>query len=239
MAELIVAADVSEEKKLDNLLSALAGRPVWIKLGLEALSAFGFDIIGRVKKAGFKVFADVKFHDIPNTVGGASRVLARTGADLFNIHCSGGRAMCEAARRESEAEATRLGNPRPLVVGVTLLTSLEEEDMQAVGIGGSTKDAALRMARLGFDAGLDGIVCSVHEVEAAKAAMGRNFLTVCPGIRPRGSATGDQKRVATPSLAIRAGADFVVVGRPVTLAEDPAAACGAILSEIKGVNKVK
>jgi orotidine-5'-phosphate decarboxylase len=232
MAELIVAVDVREERRLEGLLSSLRGQPVWVKLGLEALSAFGLGLVGRVRGQGFRVFADVKLHDIPNTVGAASRVVARSGAGLFNVHCAGGRAMCAAAREEAADEAARLGIERPLVVGVTVLTSLGADDVAAVGYSGSPADAALRLARLGKDAGLDGVVCSPQEATAIKTGCGGEFLTVCPGIRPAGADTGDQKRIATPRGAVEAGADFLVVGRPITGAADPAAACAAILREM-------
>lgn len=233
MAELIVAIDVRDEKKLDGLLFALKGQSVWIKLGLEALSAFGLGLVGRVRDGGFKVFADVKLHDIPNTVGAASRVVARSGAGLFNVHCAGGKAMCAAAREGSAEEAARLGIGRPLVIGVTVLTSLGAEDVAAVGYAGSPAEAALRLASLGKDAGLDGVVCSPQEAAAVKAACGGGFLAVCPGIRPAGAEMGDQKRIATPRGAVDAGADFLVVGRPITGAPDPAAACAAILEDLK------
>jgi orotidine-5'-phosphate decarboxylase len=232
MTELIIAADVSEEAKLGRLMVALQDQPVWLKVGLEALSAFGLDLVRRIRAEGFKVFADVKFHDIPNTVGAASKVLAATGANLFNVHCSGGRTMCEAARKQSEASAAALGLPRPKVIGVTVLTSLGPEDLAAIGMTGTPADMAVRLARVGREGGLDGVVCSVHEAAAIKAACGADFLTVCPGIRPAGSGAQDQKRVATPADAVRAGADYIVVGRPVTGADDPAAACRTIIEEL-------
>lgn len=232
MADLIVAMDVNERKGLDRLVSALSGQPVWMKVGLEALSAFGLGVIRDLADRGFRVFADVKYHDIPNTVGAASRVLARTGASLFNVHCSGGAAMCAAARSGAESEAAALGLPRPAVVGVTVLTSLAAEDVAAVGLGGTPSEAALRLARVGLAGGLDGVVCSVHEARAVKEACGLGFLTVCPGIRPAGADVQDQKRIATPKGAVEAGADFLVVGRPITGAADPGAACAAVLREM-------
>lgn len=234
MAELIVAVDVNEEKKLEALLAALQGQPVWLKLGLEALSAFGYGLIRRCAQGGFRVFADVKYHDIPNTVGAASRVLARTGASLFNVHASGGRAMCAAAREQSEAEAKALGVSRPLVVAVTVLTSLGPEDLSEVGLAGTPASAAVRLAGVAKAAGLDGVVCSVHEASAIKEACGGGFLAVCPGIRPAGADAADQKRIATPRGAVEAGADFLVVGRPITGAPDPGAACADILREMRG-----
>jgi len=232
MSELIIAVDVREEGKLNDLLSALQGQPVWIKLGFESLYAFGLPLVERVRSRGFKVFADVKLHDIPNTVGAASRVVARSGASLFNVHCAGGHAMCAAAVQESSEEAARLGLPGPLVVGVTILTSLAAEDVTAVGYSGTPAQAAVRLARVGHGAGLDGVVCSVQEAAGIKIACGAEFLAVCPGIRPSGADAQDQKRVATPRDAVEAGADFLVVGRPITGAADPAAACATILREM-------
>ncbi len=232
MPELIIAVDVREEGRLNDLLGALRGQPVWIKLGFESLYAFGLPLVERARSRGFKVFADVKLHDIPNTVGAASRVVARSGASLFNVHCAGGHAMCAAAVQESSEEASRLGLPKPLVVGVTLLTSLSAQDVTAVGFAGTPVQAAVRLARLGQGAGLDGVVCSVQEAAGIKAACAAGCLAVCPGIRPAGADAQDQKRVATPRGAVEAGADFLVVGRPVTGAMDPAAACAAILQEM-------
>ena len=140
--------------------------------------------------------------------------------------------MCVAAVQESAGEAAKLGLPKPLVVGVTILTSLCAEDVEAVGYLGTPREAALRLASVGHGAGLDGVVCSVQEAAGIKAACGHEFLTVCPGIRPAGAGVQDQKRVATPRGAVEAGADFLVVGRPVTGAMDPAAACAALLSEM-------
>lgn len=234
MAELVVAADVNEAKKLEALLWALKGKPVWVKLGLEALSAFGYGAIERAAGMGFKVFADVKYHDIPNTVGAASRVLARTGASMFNIHCAGGAAMCEAARNESADEAAKLGRPRPILLGVTVLTSLSAEDLVSVGYALGPLETAQAMAATGKSGGLDGVVCSVHEAAAIKAQLGAAFLTLTPGIRPSGGDVQDQKRVATPAGAVQAGADFLVVGRPITGAPDPAAAVDSILAEMTG-----
>jgi len=229
---LIVALDVSEEEPLRRLLKALKDQPVWVKVGLEALSAFGLDLVRRLTDAGFPVFADVKYHDIPNTVAAASRLLARKGASLFNVHCAGGAAMCRAAREASEEAAAAAGLPRPLVAGVTILTSLGPAEVAEVGYGGTPREAALRLARVGKAGGLDGVVCSVHEARAVKEACGEEFLTVCPGIRPAGTEAQDQKRIATPRGAVEAGADFLVVGRPVTGAPDPTAACAAILEEM-------
>ncbi len=232
MAELVVALDVNEEKKLEFFLDALKGKPVWIKLGLEALSAFGYGAIGRAREKGFKVFADVKYHDIPNTVGAASRVVTRAGAMMFNVHCSGGAAMCAAARKESEEEAKRLGAMRPIVLGVTVLTSIGSEDLVAMGFAGGPLETAEKLAATGKAGGLDGVVCSVHEAASIKSKLGKSFYALTPAIRPAGADVQDQKRIATPAAAVKAGADFLVVGRPITGASDPAAACDKILEEM-------
>jgi orotidine-5'-phosphate decarboxylase len=232
MTKLIVAMDVNDRGRLNELEAALQGRPIWLKFGLEALSAFGYGVIEEAVAQGYEVFADVKYHDIPNTVGAASRVLARTGASLFNVHCSGGRAMCEAALKGSEEAAAVLGRPRPKVIGVTVLTSMGPAELASVGMAGSPGEAVLRLAGLAKEAGLDGVVCSVQEAAAIKGTCGGDFLTICPGIRPAGSDAGDQKRIATPRGAAEAGSDFIVVGRPITGAPDPCAACDAVLREL-------
>lgn len=235
MAELIIALDTSDPYQVEDLMKALKGRKVWIKLGLEALSAFGYQVIERIAEQDFKVFSDTKFHDIPNTVGAATRVLCGMGPSMFTVHCAGGAAMIRAARKESAEEAARHALRRPLVVGVTVLTSLSQDDFRTVGFEGTPVDAALAMAKMGKDSGLDGVVCSVHEAPAIRKAMGRDFLVVCPGIRPRDASVQDQKRVATPSEAIRAGANFLVVGRPVTQSDSPGEACDRILEEMRRV----
>ncbi len=234
MAELVIALDVREQKDLDRLVSALKGKHLWMKLGMEALSSFGLEVIDRIHKEGFRVFADVKYHDIPNTVGAASRVLTRTGAAMFNVHCTGGEAMCDTARRESGIEAERHGMARPLVLGVTVLTSLSQEDLVGMGVAGTPREAAMRLAGVAYRGGLDGVVASVHEAAAIKEAFGPHFKVLTPGIRLSGADRQDQKRVATPADAVAAGSDYLVVGRPITKAEDPAAACESILEEMNG-----
>jgi len=234
MAKLVIALDVREEQHLEFLVQSLRGKPVWMKVGLEALSTFGLGLAERLISEGYRVFADVKYHDIPNTVGAASRVITRTGASMFNVHCSGGRAMCEAARTSSEEEAEVLGIPRPLVLGVTVLTSLSGEDLEKMGISGSPAEAALRLAKVGQEGGLDGVVASVHEAAAIKEACGPDFKVLTPGIRLAGGDAQDQKRVATPAGAVAAGSDFLVVGRPVTQSTDPGAACEEILAQMEG-----
>ena len=198
----------------------------WLKIGLEAFVSEGPTLVAKVAESA-KVFLDLKFHDIPNTVAGAVAAAARSGASLLNVHASGGRAMLEAARR-----ALPDGPGCPKLVAVTLLTSLDAKALADVPIAGHPEGIARRLALLAKDCGLDGVVCSPADLPAIRAACGRDFLTVVPGIRPTGAAAADQKRFATPREALAAGADILVVGRPVTAASDPDAALQSLLSGI-------
>lgn len=199
------------------------------KVGLEFLHATGPEGLRAVVRLGLPVFADVKLHDIPNTVAGAVRALAPAGIAMLNVHASGGLAMMRAAR-----DAARTVSPAPKVLGVTVLTSLDDADLAAAGIAGGTRLQAVRLAQLARSAGLDGIVCSPREVAGIRAACGPECLIVVPGVRPAGGVAGDQRRTGTPSETLAAGADILVVGRPITAAGDPAAAARAILEEARG-----
>ena len=197
-----------------------------LKVGLEFITALGPDAVRRVVETGLPVFADMKFHDIPNTVAGAARAIAGLGVAMFNVHASGGEAMMRAA-----AEAVAGFKPRPLLIAVTVLTSLDEAALAAVGQRGPAASQVGRLA-LAKTSGLDGVVTSAHEIAAVRAATGPDFLTVVPGIRPAGSEKADQRRVMTPAEALAAGADILVVGRPITAASDPAKAAEAIAREL-------
>lgn len=198
-----------------------------LKVGLEFISALGPDAVRRVAQTGLPVFADVKFHDIPNTVAGAARAIAGLGVAMFNVHAAGGEAMMRAA-----AEAIAPWTPRPKLIAVTVLTSLDDSALETVGQRTPAVEQVGRLAALAKKAGLDGVVCSAHELATVRAAAGPDFLTVVPGIRPAGAALGDQKRVMPPKQAIAAGADILVIGRPITAAADPAAAAKAIAEEL-------
>ena len=198
----------------------------WLKIGLEAFVSEGPALVAEVAKSS-RVFLDLKFHDIPNTVAGAVSASARSGASLLNVHASGGRAMLEAARR-----ALPDGPSRPKLVAVTLLTSLDAKALADLPIAGHPEGIARRLAVLAKECGLDGVVCSPGDLPVIRAACGPEFLTVVPGIRPSGAAAGDQKRIATPPEALAAGADILVVGRPVTAAPDPDAALEGLLAEL-------
>lgn len=198
-----------------------------LKVGLEFISACGPDGVRRVVEFGLPVFADVKFHDIPNTVAGAARAIARLGVAMFNVHVSGGEAMMRAA-----VEAISSFRPKPLLIGVTVLTSLDDEALEAVGQRLPISGQVGRLAQLAKAAGLDGVVCSAHELATVRKACGQDFLLVVPGLRPPGSDRADQRRVMTPSQARAGGADVLVIGRPVTAAPDPAKAARAISEEL-------
>lgn len=206
----------------------LAGRAGWMKVGLEAFVAEGPPLVAQVAATGAKVFLDLKFHDIPATVAGAVASAARTGAAMVNVHASGGRAMLEAARKAADTAGL------PKLIAVTLLTSLDLAALADLPLAGNPEGIARRLAVLAKDCGLDGVVCSATDLPAIRTACGPNFLTVVPGIRPAGADLQDQRRAAAPSYAIAAGADLLVIGRPVTGASDPVAALDAILAEIEG-----
>lgn len=227
---LFCSIDTTEPARARALVAATAGLVAGIKLGLEFFVANGPDGVRAVAGAA-PLFLDLKLHDIPNTVAGAVRAAARLAPAWLTVHCSGGGAMLRAAAAAA-ASAAEEGGPRMRLIGVTVLTSLDEADLGAVGQEGPVAEQALRLALLARGSGLDGIVCSPHEVARLRAACGPGFLLVVPGIRPAGSALGDQKRVMGPRAAIAAGADYLVIGRPITAAADPAAAARAILAEI-------
>ena len=198
-----------------------------VKVGKELFVAAGPAIVGQLHERGFEVFLDLKFHDIPNTVAGACRAAARLGVWMLNVHASGGSAMMRAAR-----EAVAAFPRPPLLIGVTVLTSLSDAELGEVGFAGSAADNVARLARLAASSGLDGVVCSAEEAAMLREALGAGFVTVTPGIRLAGGAKGDQSRVVTPEDAVRLGAHYLVIGRPVTQAADPAATLQSIVRSL-------
>lgn len=228
---LIVALDLPTEVEVLGLAERLDPARCRLKVGKEAFTRSGPRLVQALQARGFEVFLDLKFHDIPNTVAAACAAGADLGVWMLNLHCSGGHAMIAAARERLEA-----WTPRPLLTGVTVLTSLAAEDLAAVGCPGEPAERVLRLAELGHRAGLDGVVCSPREAAAVRAARGEGFVLVTPGVRPAGSATGDQRRVASPADALAQGADYLVIGRPITAAPDPMAALAAIERELGDVN---
>jgi orotidine-5'-phosphate decarboxylase len=228
---IFVALDTQDLGKAAGLAQVLAGQVGGLKIGKEFFSAQGPDGV-RAVAGGEPLFLDLKFHDIPNTVAGAIRAVVHLRPFMVNVHASGGRAMMQAAGEAAREAAEDLEVTRPLVLGVTVLTSLDEDDLEAVGQRGPASDQTVRLANLARDSGLDGVVCSPREIAALRAACGSDFLLVVPGIRPAWAAAGDQKRIMTPAQALEAGADYLVVGRPITGAADPVAAARRLVEEL-------
>ena len=231
--KLIVALDLPSAAAAAQLAESLRGRAGMFKVGSELFTAEGPVLVHYLVANGTKVFLDLKFHDIPNTVRAATREATRMGVSMLNVHTAGGRAMMAAAAESAREASSALRMPRPLVLGVTVLTSLTSEDLKEIGIGDGPEDAVERLARLAQSAGLDGVVASPREITAIRRACGPGFVIVTPGIRPATAEVNDQARIATPASAIQAGADFLVVGRPITSAPDPAAAAEAIVAEME------
>lgn len=229
---IFCALDVPGVDEALSLGRRIAPHVGGLKLGLEFFCAVGPEGIRRVaEEAGLPIFLDLKFHDIPNTVAGAVRSVMALKPAILTVHATGGRAMLEAAGNAAREEAARLGCEPPKVVAVTVLTSMDAGDLNAVGVAASPADQVARLADLVRASGLDGTVCSPREVAAVKAAWPEAF-TVVPGIRPTGALVGDQKRVMGPQEALEAGASVLVIGRPITEAADPAAAAEAIAADI-------
>ncbi|HEY1212145.1 MAG TPA: orotidine-5'-phosphate decarboxylase [Bryobacteraceae bacterium] len=228
----MVALDYANAQGAEELLKQLEGIPCYMKVGMQLFYAAGPGFVASLKERGYKVFLDVKMHDIPNTVRGGSESVTRLGVDLFNVHAAGGKQMMEAAL-EGVDKALAPGARRPIVIGVTQLTSTSEQVLNdEIGLTGSVEQAVTRYAQLAHAAGLDGVVASPLEVTQIKSACGDAFVTVTPGIRPAGADAGDQSRVMTPAEAFAQGTDYVVIGRPITGAADPRAAIESIIDSI-------
>ena len=229
MAELIVALDVNSRQEAVEKVKAIGESVGFYKIGLELFTAEGPDVVKAVKDLGKRIFLDLKFHDIPRTVERAVKSGAKLGVDLMTIHSVGGKAMIRAA---ADA-AAEFGESGPKILAVTVLTSLDQTDLQDVGIVGRTPaEQVAAMAKFATENGAHGLVCSPKEVGALSKALKAGTLFVTPGVRPAGSAVGDQKRVATPADAVRDGATHLVVGRPILAAPDPVAAAKAIRAEM-------
>ncbi len=224
---LIVALDNPDLKAAEDLMDRLRGKVRLFKVGSALFTRYGPAAIEAVHQRGAKVFLDLKFHDIPQTVGLAARQAGEMGVFMFNVHASGGAALLRTAR-ESVADL----DPPPLLIAVTVLTSLDTEDLRSIGFASTAEDLVVRLARLAQASGLDGVVASPREVRAIREACGSDFRIVTPGVRPAGSEKEnptDQKRFATPEAALADGSDFLVVGRPITEADDPVAAAESVL----------
>ena len=230
ISPLIVALDYASERDALVLADQLDPAACRVKVGKELFTACGPAIVEHLQERGFDVFLDLKFHDIPQTVAKACRAAARLGVWMLNVHASGGSTMLRAAR---EAVNDAAGTQRTLLVAVTVLTSMNDAALREVGVNSSVQDQVGRLATLAAECALDGIVCSALEASRLRESV-PELLRVTPGIRPAQYAEDDQRRIMTPAAALAAGSDFLVVGRPITAAEDPAQALGQILSELPG-----
>jgi orotidine-5'-phosphate decarboxylase len=224
---LIVALDVSTGEAARKIVAAVGDSALTYKVGMQLYTAEGPPIVRELVASGRHIFLDLKYHDIPNTVGAAVGAAARLGVSMLTVHAAGGGKMLRAA-----AEAAEKVNPKLLVLAVTVLTSLDDTDLGTLGVRGGVSDQVLRLAALALANGCQGIVASAHECEALREEFGRDFVIVTPGVRPAGSGHDDQARVVTPAEAIAAGASHIVVGRPITEASDPAAEARAILGQM-------
>jgi len=223
--KLIVALDFDTMEQAINLVDSLQGSVEWFKVGKQLFTRYGAATVSELKKRNKKVFLDLKYHDIPNTVAQAIKSAIAIGANMSNVHATGGPTMLTAA-------ATSAKDSDLILTAVTVLTSMNQEQLNAIGIMDSPREQVVRLAKLSQASGVAGVVCSALEIEAIRDVCGKDFILVVPGIRPIGSAKGDQKRVMTPSEAAKAGANYIVVGRPITKAENPKMAAMAILEEL-------
>lgn len=232
---LIVALDVETPHRARELFRALHGTAGMFKIGSQLFTAAGPAFVREIVSAGARVFLDLKFHDIPNTVAAASREAVRLGVSIFNVHAAGGSEMMKRTAHEVSEVSEREGLARPLVIAVTVLTSSDAATLAEVGVSAAPQEQVLKLARLADSCGMNGVVASPQEVTLLRSSIEReDFVLVTPGVRPVGSADHDQKRVLTPAAAIRAGADYLVVGRAILDAQDPAAKAFEILEEMTG-----
>lgn len=224
---IVVALDYPTQAQALAMAKQLNPTQCRVKVGKELFTSAGPQVVEALHKLGFEVFLDLKFHDIPNTCAKACAAAAELGVWMVNVHASGGRRMMEAARNEIDK-----ASHQPLLIGVTVLTSMEQADLAELGLNISPIEQVERLAKLTQSSGLDGVVCSAKEVELISKVCGKDFLTVTPGIRPAGAEQGDQRRILTPAQAKAVGVHYMVIGRPITQAADPALACADIIKEL-------
>jgi orotidine-5'-phosphate decarboxylase len=225
--KIIVALDYPDAEQALLLVNQLTPDLCRLKIGKELFTSAGPQLIETVQDKGFQVFLDLKFHDIPNTVAKACEAAARLGVWMVNVHALGGKKMMQAAR-----EAVDKFEQRPRLIAVTILTSMDEQDISEVGLHGAPGDNVMSLARLAKDSGIDGVVCSPKEVAQLRQQLAGDFLLVTPGVRPQGASQDDQKRTMTPKQALQSGASYLVIGRPITKADDPLKALTVICTEI-------
>ncbi len=234
---LIVALDFHTMEDIKAFVEKLGDSVTYYKVGMELFYSVGGEVVSYLKSQGKEVFLDLKLHDIPNTVAGGLCSLMKLGANILNVHASGGYTMMKTAMDRVRAEAKSLGIQRPKVIAITVLTSIHQEDWNGLGQPMSIQEQVVRLAKLTKEAGLDGVVASPQEAAAIRKACGPEFLIVTPGVRPAGAAINDQSRIATPAVALANGASHLVIGRPIRLADDPKQAAEAILKEMETVRK--
>ncbi len=222
--KVIVALDYDNQEDALAFVDRIDPSSCRLKIGKEMFTLFGPEFVRSLHQRGFDVFLDLKFHDIPNTCAKAVKAAAELGVWMVNVHASGGSRMMEAARKIIEP----YGANRPLLIGVTVLTSMEKSDLSGIGLDVDPQDQVKRLASLTKDSGLDGVVCSAQEAAMLKEYLGKDFKLITPGIRPEGADVGDQKRIMTPVEAVQAGSDYLVIGRPITQADNPAEVLKAI-----------
>lgn len=229
--KIIIALDVDSREEGLSLVRQLKDTHIF-KVGLQLFTAMGPPLIEELRGLGKKVFLDLKLHDIPNTVAGAVRMGIRYGVSMMTLHASGGQEMMASAVRSAKEAAENMGMESPLLLAVTVLTSLQSEDLKEIGIASETIDQVVNLAGLARQAGIRGIVCSPQEIETVKKIFGSDLTIVAPGIRPHWAAVGDQKRIMTPSEAVGKGADYLVIGRPITRAASPRDAFLRVVDEL-------
>ncbi len=233
---IIIALDVKNHQEARKVLQSLPEAKIF-KVGLELFTAEGPSVLNLVRSYGKEVFLDLKLHDIPNTVAGAVKSAVRHGVSMLTLHASGGLEMMKRAVEAAKESAEKEDQPLPLLLGVTVLTSLKDSELSEIGFGSDSKSQVLRLAKLAFEAGIEGLVCSPQEIEALRAELGSKIKIITPGIRPAGAEAQDQKRIMTPGEAIQKGADFLVIGRPITQAALPGQAFAKVLEELQATIK--
>ncbi|SCM79933.1 Orotidine 5'-phosphate decarboxylase [uncultured Sporomusa sp.] len=230
---LIVALDVASMADVRQLVETLGDAVSYYKVGMQLFYSVGMECLTYLREQGKDVFLDLKMHDIPNTVAQGAASLTRLGVAMINVHASGGQAMMQAAAEKVAETAKTLNIPRPKLIAVTILTSMNEAEWASLRNTASIPDQVVHLAKMAQAAGMDGVVASPQEAELIRTACGKNFAIITPGVRPHGAAVNDQSRIATPAAALQAGAHYLVVGRPITAAPDPRAAALAILEEMR------
>ena len=228
---IVIALDMSREEALD-LCDKLSGKAVWVKVGMTLFYRYGPSIVDEMRERGFRVFLDLKLHDIPFQIHGAAYSASLGGADILSIHGLGGAAMISEGRLGAEEAAAERGGDRTRLVAISVLTSMDQEALSSIGVNDPVDVEVKRLASLAVGAGADGIVCSPQEAKSMRELLGPDAMIITPGIRPAGSDIGDQKRISTPASAIAAGATKLVIGRPITKAKDPVAAFESIVQEL-------